>query len=387
MKILILSHSCVTPENQAQFASLERETGWTVGLVAPETWNTEYNTERRLERGSDFRGPLFGLPVYLSGNIPLHAYRRGFKKILATFAPDVIYAHHEPYGVATAQLYRVNARTLRRPIGFFTWQNLEKRYPAPIRQIERWVYGQSSFAISGSESARDVLKKKGVTCDVTVVPAGLDPAIYDVPEAADELRTKLLNRGEEILVGYVGRVAEEKGMDTLLEALARVDNPLWRLVVVGSGPFDSAFDAKASRLGLSGRITRQGYVPHDVVPAYLAACDLLVLPSETRTNWKEQFGRVIIEAAAASTAVVGSSSGEIPNVIRSIGGGIVFKEGDAVSLADSIGQLLENPPLRLELARRGRSSVIGAYSNEAVSAKLASAIEHATRGGRNKHGH
>ena len=380
MNVLVLSHSCVTPVNQAAFASLEEETGWTVGIVAPEIWRTEYGTIRRLERGAGFSGPLYGLPVMFSGNIPLHFYRRGLHRVLMEFKPDVIYAHHEPYGAATAQLYRTNLKTVNKPIGFFTWQNLNKRYPPPFRQTERWVYRNSTFAISGSESAREVLHEKGFERAVAVVPPGIDVRCYQEDEAAGEIRKRLLGSDEELLIGFVGRVAEEKGLDTLLDALAQLEGIRWRLVVVGSGPHDEAFASKADQLGLTARITREGYVPHDDAPAYLAACDVIVLPSETRANWKEQFGRVLIEAAAAGTAVIGSSSGEIPNVILSTGGGLIFSEGDHVALASCLMRLLGDEALREELASNGRTSVLASYTNEAVALKLAGALEMAVSG-------
>ena len=60
MNVLVLSHSCVTPVNQAAFASLEEETGWTVGIVSPEIWSTECGTVRRLEGGHGLQGRYTG---------------------------------------------------------------------------------------------------------------------------------------------------------------------------------------------------------------------------------------------------------------------------------------------------------------------------------------
>ena len=84
---------------------------------------------------------------------------------------------------------------------------------------------------------------------------------------------------------------------------------------------------KSSTAAGSGeRLTFLGYVPHEDVPSYLAHLDLVVLPSETQPNWKEQFGRILIEAMACGTPVLGSDLAEIPSVIRTTGGGRVFAE-------------------------------------------------------------
>ncbi len=72
---------------------------------------------------------------------------------------------------------------------------------------------------------------------------------------------------------------------------------------------------RAERLGIRDRVRFEGAVPPERVPGLLHQLDVLVLPSRTRANWTEQFGRILVEAMACEVAVVGSSSGEIPNVI------------------------------------------------------------------------
>ena len=79
-----------------------------------------------------------------------------------------------------------------------------------------------------------------------------------------------------------------------------------------------------------------GLVPSTEAPRYYREIDVLVLPSLTRPNWVEQFGRVLIEAMACGVAVVGSSSGEIPWVIGDAG--VIFPEGDADALRAGAGR-------------------------------------------------
>ena len=218
-----------------------------------------------------------------------------------------------------------------------------------------------------------------------MVPAGVDPEQYVLDGSELELRERLLVNDEEYLIGYVGRVAEEKGLDTLLRALAALSNVPWRLVVVGSGPDERTLRDQAERLGLEGRITQEGYVPHTSAPTYLSACDVVVLPSLTRPNWKEQFGRVLIEAAAAGTPVVGSDSGEIPNVIRSTKGGLIFPEGDHTALASCLARLFDDEALRQSLGARGSASVSESYTDLSLASKLAVALENAVQlGGHGK---
>jgi glycosyltransferase involved in cell wall biosynthesis len=107
----------------------------------------------------------------------------------------------------------------------------------------------------------------------------------------------------------------------------------------------------------------------------LSAFDLLVLPSETQPNWKEQFGRVVIEAMACGTPVVGSDSGEIPNLIADTGGGLVFKERQPSELADRLAQLIRDPALRAELAAKGQQAASARYSLAAIARKFAATVE------------
>jgi glycosyltransferase involved in cell wall biosynthesis len=105
------------------------------------------------------------------------------------------------------------------------------------------------------------------------------------------------------------------------------------------------------------------------VPAVLRGLDALALPSRTTASWKEQFGRVLIEAMSCGVPVVGSSSAEIPHVIGSAG--LVFPEGDAAALADAIGRLAEDAGLRAELVRRGRERVLASYTQAAIARRYA----------------
>jgi glycosyltransferase involved in cell wall biosynthesis len=92
---------------------------------------------------------------------------------------------------------------------------------------------------------------------------------------------------------------------------------------------------------------------------------LLVQPSLTRRHWKEQFGRAVMEAMACGVPVVGSASGELPNVIAAAG--LVVPEGDPVALRAAIATLLSNADLRRDMAQRGRARVLECYTHRRVA--------------------
>ena len=249
--------------------------------------------------------------------------------------------------MVTRQVAWANQRWRDVPFLFHTNQNLLKRYPPPFAAFERWAYRQSSHALPVGEEAAGVLRAKGYQGPLTVFPYGIDETLYRrQPDAARRLRERTGTNEEWFVFGYLGRFVEEKGLKGLVRAFARVarTHPRVALWLVGSGPEAQPLRALATAEGLTfPRLQLLDSVPHREAPAVLSALDALVLPSLTRPFWKEQFGRVLIEALACNTPVIGSDSGEIPHLIRKLGGGLVVREGDDAALAAAMESLVRDP--------------------------------------------
>jgi glycosyltransferase involved in cell wall biosynthesis len=137
---------------------------------------------------------------------------------------------------------------------------------------------------------------------------------------------------------------------------------------VGEGDFRGKGEELAQSLGVGSRIRWLPPVASLDVPDIMNAIDVLVLPSRTMSNWKEQFGRVLIEAMACETPTVGSSSGEIPTVIGD--GGFVFPEGDVGALAKQLKCLFDSPQLRAEMGRKGRARVLSNFTQQKMAQEL-----------------
>ena len=112
-----------------------------------------------------------------------------------------------------------------------------------------------------------------------------------------------------------------------------------------------------------------GQLPSEEMPQLLRQLDLLVLPSLTRPNWKEQFGRVLVEAMACGVPVIGSDSGEIPHVIGK--GGLVVAEGDVDTLWLAIQRLRDDVDERLVLGRAGRNRVLERFTQSIIAEQTA----------------
>ena len=103
----------------------------------------------------------------------------------------------------------------------------------------------------------------------------------------------------------------------------------------------------------------------------------MVLPSLTQPNWMEQFGRVLIEAMACATPVIGSDSGEIPNVIGDAG--IVTPEGDVDALQRALLRLEADPALRARYAQAGRARALRLFTNDATASNIVGVYEQVLR--------
>jgi glycosyltransferase involved in cell wall biosynthesis len=140
----------------------------------------------------------------------------------------------------------------------------------------------------------------------------------------------------------------------------------WTLLILGDGPDRPRLMALADHLKIADRVQFLGHRPSTETPAFYRKLDLLVLPSVSRPNWIEQFGRVLVEAMACGVPVVGSDCGELPNVIGDAG--LVFPERDALALRAAIESLAADPARRAELAARGRARVLDRFTQAQVAA-------------------
>lgn len=347
---------------------MERVSGWDVTIVLPRSWHNEYGRQSA-RRSESFAGGLEPLPVLLRGNIPLHIYRARLGQLFKRLAPDAVYVHHEPYGLATAQAFRAALRARVSAIGFYSAQNLEKRFPWPISTLESWVYRHADFAFPVSQRVEQVLRAKRYAGPSHVLPLTVEPKSAGAERRRDA--------GDPIRVGYVGRLAAEKGIDTLLEAFSLLSDLELRGVIAGDGPDRGALERRARDLQIGDRVEWTGYVPHDRIGAIYRQLDLVVVPSRTVPNWTEQFGRVVIEALSAGVAVVTSDSGELPNLIAETGGGWTFPEGSARELASTIRSTLGEPEQLREVAARGQIAVRERYDVHVVAERFVDVVEEA----------
>ncbi|HFD39690.1 MAG TPA: glycosyltransferase family 4 protein [Anaerolineae bacterium] len=355
MRVLMVSKACVVGVYQKKLEELARQPDMELTVIVPPFWRDERGVlplEQRHTDGYD----LIVEPMAFNGHFHLHFYPR-LGRQMRRLRPHLVHIDEEPYNLATAHALwlarRFGAKTL-----FFSWQNIARRYPPPFRWLERYVLRHADHGLVGNREAAAVWRAKGYGGPLTVIPQfGVDPDLFrPAPRPA----------ARPFTIGYVGRLVAEKGVDLLLTALAALEGD-WRASILGSGPACEALQAQVQSLGLSGRVSFGGWIDSARMPDHYRSLDVLVLPSRTRPNWKEQFGRVLVEAMACGVPVIGSDSGEIPHVIGKAG--LVFPEGQAEALRAHLARLLADGELRAALARRGRERVLAHYTQAQIAAQ------------------
>jgi glycosyltransferase involved in cell wall biosynthesis len=355
MKVLMLSKACIVGAYQRKLEEIAA-LGVNLTVVVPPFWKDERGAmplEKKFLAG--YR--LVVLPMRFNGHFHIHHYPE-FSSLLREVRPDIVHIDEEPWDYVTYRAVRSASALGARPL-FFTWQNLLRHYPPPFRWFEQYVFKHCRFGLAGNSAAVGVLRAKGFSGEVTVIPQfGVDPLIF-APAVDGSPPTD-----QPFTIGYAGRFIPVKGIDTLLRAAARLPGD-WHVRLAGSGPELEALRQLAAELGIVERVSFDRQISSGEMPRFYRQIDCLVLPSRCAHNWVEQFGRVLVEAMASGVPVIGSDTGEIPNTIGDAG--LLFKEDDVDGLAAQLERVRSDKPLRLRLIECGRARALGRFTQASVA--------------------
>ncbi len=368
MRVLLISHTCQSRlGGQPKAAHLGRIPGMQLKVLVPDRWR-EYGkwrgADRPLDTSYEYQVGRVQLPWAGPAQWYLHFYPQ-LARILRAFQPDIIDLWEEPWGLVSAQACALRNRLLpHAKIIAETEQNINKFLPPPFETFRAYTLRNADFVIGRNAAAVEILRSKGYQGPSAVVPNAVDADLFRPLDRA-RCRENLGLSG--FVAGYVGRLVEEKGLMDMVDALAQTPADV-NLLFVGAGPYQPALEQRIRERGWENRVRFLPNRPLEELPQVMNALDALVLPSRTTARWKEQFGRVLIEAQACQTPVIGSDSGAIPEVIGQAG--MVVPEGSVDALAQAMIALRSAPERAGEMGRLGRRRVEENYTWAQVAERM-----------------
>lgn len=324
--------------------------------------------------------------TFWSGKENRGFYVSGLFRAFQIAQPEVIYLMEEPFSLFAIQVLTLRAILFpNTPVIFFTWTNLSLRqfdYRPSVwySNVSRWVLPRMHYGLTANSDGIQVLREENFTAPTKIVGYGVDTNSFRLvsEDTKVSLRRRLGISDEATIIGFVGRMIWMKGLDLLLDSFARLksnsDKPLI-LLLVGSGKEETQILSRANEMGLSSSICHIASVAQTEVPPYIALMDILVLPSRRVGMWAEQFGRVLVEAMAARTLVIGSSSGAIPEVIGDAG--FVFKENVVDDLYQVLSHVVNLPDIeKSRMLMIGEERAARQYSWKRFAEESAEAIRY-----------
>jgi len=238
-----------------------------------------------------------------------------------------------------------------------------------LSRLELWAYHQAAHVVVVSDGFQENLVGRGVpAAKVTTIRNGADVERFVPGGAPGSWRAALGARPEEVLVVYVGAHGISHGLDTVLEAAARVDSvspvPV-RMALVGEGARRDALVAQVQRLGLAN-VTMHPGVGRDEVPGVLAASDICLVPLRDVPLFSTFIPSKLFEYCASGKAVIGAVRGEAATILREAGA-LVVEPGDPAALAAAIAELAADPARRQAMGEQARRYVVSRFDRRRLA--------------------
>ncbi|CAN5265696.1 glycosyltransferase family 4 protein [soil metagenome] len=363
LKVLSIAHPAISKDGgRLRYNLLAGRDDIDIHLLIPAVWR-EFGRTLVADPTTDPRLKLHILPIRLPRAGPmgwyLHFYP-GLRRLIREVDPDVVHLWEEPWSIVALQARILKGRAA---MVLEVDQNILKRLPPPFETIRRHVLGHTDHLLSRSPDATEVVQARGYRGPVTPIGYGVDQSIFypaaKAPPAPSSLR-----------IGYVGRLVEEKGLDDALDAIART-KAVVSLAIMGEGPYENRLRQRIAELGLTAKVSIQGWDRPAAVGDFLRSLDATILLTRTTRTVREQFGRVIVESQACGVAVIGSQCGAIPSVVGA--GGWIVPESDSGALATLLDEIAANPDLLKARSTVAQHNVQSRFTYSAVADAMVSA--------------
>ncbi len=277
--------------------------------------------------------------------------RRGIAQLCTEFSPDVVHSHGSRTDVVDGEAIRTLGVPTVSTLHGWTRGSFKNRVYEYLhaRSLRRF-----DAVIAVSEPIAKLLASDGVPASRVHLLRNAFALVADPMPRADARRLLELSPDERV-VGWVGRLSHEKGIDVFVDAIARLRGERVLGCVLGDGPERGRETSHAERVG--ARVAWQGMVP--TAGRLCAAFDVFVQSSRT-----EGTPIALLEAIAAGTPVVATCVGGVPDVVSENEATLVPSENPA-ALADAIASVFADPEAAAARARRATERLATAFGAEA----------------------
>jgi glycosyltransferase involved in cell wall biosynthesis len=274
-------------------------------------------------------------------------------RVLRELEPDLIHAH-DPHAVSMASMALSTLSDRRRPVLV-----IARRVDFHLKRnaFSRWKYKQVDAAICSSNAIRAMVVEDGIdnACAFTVYE-GVQVDRIGAQPVTDVHKELWLTPGAPV-VGNIAALVPHKGQRYLIDAAPTVVRamPDTQVLIFGEGELRPALLRQIKHLGLEHHVRLVGFRP-DIL-SLLKGLDLFVMSSIS-----EGLGTSILDAMAASKAVVATTTGGIPEVVEDGVTGVLVPPHNAPALAEAILRLLKDAPLRRRMGEAGLARVHGQFN-------------------------
>ena len=223
------------------------------------------------------------------------------------------------------------------------------------RLIQRYVIENCDVCTANSSATKEeIIKELKIKKDIKVIPMGVDMKQFARKKDKKLLNKYKNNKNNKILL-FVGRLAEQKGLQYLIKALPLVlkKYPKTKLLIIGEGSYKKELTELTDKLNLRENIIFIGALPHAELAGYYKIADAFILPSISG----EGLGIVLAEAIAAGAPVIGTKTGGIPDIIKDRETGLLVRKKDEKDIANKISALLGNKKLSAALVKNGQKHI------------------------------
>ncbi|MBN1348786.1 glycosyltransferase family 4 protein [candidate division KSB1 bacterium] len=365
--MLYIEHAAAYPEEQNKYVTLSKLPYLDIVLIRPESWKDGSRTEnfKMHARASSFKSVLANSAF--KGFRHRSFFTNNVGKAFRNFQPDIIHLFEEANTFFSLQALILKLMYCRSAkLIFDNFQNIitdhvDYRFYPLYESIEKLVFKHAICATARYEGSKQFLEHKNFKKRIYELPWGTDVSRFR-PTDGSHIRQRYKLDG--FTIGYIGRIENEKGIFLLLDAIANIKQDI-TLLVAGTGSAKQKMLEMAEKYRLGKKFRYVGYISHSELPAFYSALDCIVVPTITMNRCKEQFGRVLVEAMACKTPVIGSTSGAIPSVVGNAG--LVFRENDVDDLVQKIVLLANNVELRQRYSQAGKQRVHQCFSLQKFS--------------------